>query len=221
MGSSPLTRGKRTNYINATTKRGLIPAHAGKTRGRASCSTSATAHPRSRGENSGGQVPDHAYPGSSPLTRGKPRHHVQMRHEGRLIPAHAGKTRCKDSCQSYGAAHPRSRGENKTARTTSRAACGSSPLTRGKRTAQSVQVLSEGLIPAHAGKTQYAGRSSARSPAHPRSRGENGPSTVRVTGKSGSSPLTRGKPWAVTPLTNAKRLIPAHAGKTKDPRRAI
>ena len=30
----------------------------------------------------------------------------------------------------------------------------------------------------------------------------------------GSSPLTRGKPWAVTPLTNAKRLIPAHAGKT-------
>ena len=50
-GSSPLTRGKpsipRTGRIAA----GLIPAHAGKTRGCASLPGPSRAHPRSRGEN--------------------------------------------------------------------------------------------------------------------------------------------------------------------------
>ena len=54
--------------------------------------------------------------------------------------------------------------------------------------------------------------------AHPRSRGEN---TVTVSAGSslrGSSPLTRGKPSDLITLTQAPRLIPAHAGKTDDVR---
>ena len=90
-------------------------------------------------------------------------------------------------------AHPRSRGENSLVVWRDADAAGSSPLTRGKRLLVGVEAQGRGLIPAHAGKT---GRSAGRAPdgwAHPRSRGENLPSS-RVKGKpAGSSPLTRGK----------------------------
>ena len=70
-GSSPLTRGKRTNYINATTKRGLIPAHAGKTDDSRRSTPAHGAHPRSRGENARTRSAAKMRRGSSPLTRGK------------------------------------------------------------------------------------------------------------------------------------------------------
>ena len=50
-GSSPLTRGKRTSSSPTRTHRGLIPAHAGKTRWYAPKRPPSSAHPRSRGEN--------------------------------------------------------------------------------------------------------------------------------------------------------------------------
>ena len=91
---------------------------------------------------------------------------------------------------------------------------GSSPLTRGKP--QRIAKITERgrLIPAHAGKTTPAGACHMTPPAHPRSRGEN----FRMGGgglfRSGSSPLTRGKPAAPTNVAELVRLIPAHAGKT-------
>ena len=71
-GSSPLTRGKRHNLVEALTVQGLIPAHAGKTAGRQDRAPARAAHPRSRGENP--ETPHVNTPrnGSSPLTRGKP-----------------------------------------------------------------------------------------------------------------------------------------------------
>ena len=91
-------------------------------------------------------------------------------------------------------AHPRSRGENLWV----------------SRSGEP----SEGLIPAHAGKTcSGAGRRSACR-AHPRSRGENrwaGESTLQI---EGSSPLTRGKRLHEASLAGGSGLIPAHAGKT-------
>ena len=71
-----------------------------------------------------------------------------------------------------------------------------------------------GLIPAHAGKTPGSVDSHAASWAHPRSRGENGKAIVSFDAGSGSSPLTRGKPQHTHPGQQARRLIPAHAGKT-------
>ena len=50
-GSSPLTRGKRDQLAGRGYRRGLIPAHAGKTCLRAGRCLSRRAHPRSRGEN--------------------------------------------------------------------------------------------------------------------------------------------------------------------------
>ena len=53
-------------------------------------------------------------------------------------------------------------------------------------------------------------------PAHPRSRGENNAQSVAAETGKGSSPLTRGKHLLWRLVSNRQRLIPAHAGKTKN-----
>ena len=50
--------------------------------------------------------------------------------------------------------------------------------------------------------------------AHPRSRGENETTTATTARRSGSSPLTRGKPVGNQLTWDDGGLIPAHAGKT-------
>ena len=72
VGSSPLTRGKHPLVAVMATPEGLIPAHAGKTGIHSGNKSIAAAHPRSRGENMDGVLPNSEYTGSSPLTRGKP-----------------------------------------------------------------------------------------------------------------------------------------------------
>ena len=132
-GSSPLTRGKRSSAApNATPP---------------------TAHPRSRGENPADAANKPEGAGSSPLTRGKP---ARVRGRDRstgLIPAHAGKTASAFGELAGGGAHPRSRGENLSARSCAKPKRGSSPLTRGKRKSSVRDSAEQGLIPAHAGKT--------------------------------------------------------------------
>ena len=131
--------------------------------------------------------------GSSPLTRGKP-HFVDLDHEREgLIPAHAGKTRLHYASRAMYRAHPRSRGENSNSGCNTVDQKGSSPLTRGKREPGAPLARSEGLIPAHAGKTVCVCRTASRRTAHPRSRGENASQVRRWLEAKGSSPLTRGK----------------------------
>ena len=71
--------------------------------------------------------------GSSPLTRGKRALRAIQGLQGRLIPAHAGKTLFLDGDHERREAHPRSRGENLNAVAGGNKETGSSPLTRGKR----------------------------------------------------------------------------------------
>ena len=91
---------------------------------------------------------------------------------------------------------------------------GSSPLTRGKRRERERDVLPDGLIPAHAGKTVSRPARISAWRAHPRSRGENGLLILIALVVVGSSPLTRGKPGPVRRAGGDGGLIPAHAGKT-------
>ena len=179
-GSSPLTRGKLRAHVLPARRRGLIPAHAGKTVDTARVDTHARAHPRSRGENLDTRERGRSSPGSSPLTRGKRVDaHGRVQRAG-LIPAHAGKTRGRPDSVVAEQAHPRSRGENPRW------------CRAGRR--------GGGLIPAHAGKTR---RDFARRPAHrahPRSRGENKAAPRVAAVAEGSSPLTRGKPHVLSPL---------------------
>ena len=152
--------------------------------------------------------------GSSPLTRGKPAPSPTREFKVRLIPAHAGKTIDAAPARLVSAAHPRSRGENTASALVAALNSGSSPLTRGKQRLTYRRTGSQRLIPAHAGKTPKRLPPSSLTPAHPRSRGENGDVAVGQAHEPGSSPLTRGKPRRGDKLADAGRLIPAHAGKT-------
>ena len=152
--------------------------------------------------------------GSSPLTRGKPRHHRRDTRTRGLIPAHAGKTQSGPSAAGVCRAHPRSRGENALDVDPTDVDDGSSPLTRGKRALGSLGSTLVRLIPAHAGKTSVRSTRRPTGRAHPRSRGENELVNTRVVQLRGSSPLTRGKLVLAAALGGRDRLIPAHAGKT-------
>ena len=213
-GSSPLTRGKPKAGRPAAALSGLIPAHAGKTEGWEAGGGAIRAHPRSRGENVTTPRQRARAKGSSPLTRGKhrPLHGDCLLQ--RLIPAHAGKTRAPPSRRAQRRAHPRSRGENQVRASRDGRLSGSSPLTRGKRTRNTVDLQTAGLIPAHAGKTACARASTSRPSAHPRSRGENNGAVEKAARRGGSSPLTRGKRPVAYELDYEDGLIPAHAGKT-------
>ena len=152
--------------------------------------------------------------GSSPLTRGKHRGPYQARPDGRLIPAHAGKTGTGATRWRAWPAHPRSRGENYGISWRKRGEAGSSPLTRGKLDHLGGGCGVVGLIPAHAGKTRWPTRAGTRQAAHPRSRGENAHAARITPSVAGSSPLTRGKREHGSPGVAGLGLIPAHAGKT-------
>ena len=213
-GSSPLTRGKPVTHARVWEAGRLIPAHAGKTKGKAIVSFDAGAHPRSRGENRVIWVDSVPTAGSSPLTRGK----LNRRRHGQgglgLIPAHAGKTPVSVGPPVLDRAHPRSRGENHGQYFGASGVPGSSPLTRGKPTRMASPVRMQGLIPAHAGKTLAAHPRAPGARAHPRSRGENVNGVITLQGVEGSSPLTRGKRTDIEAVLPRRRLIPAHAGKT-------
>ena len=214
MGSSPLTRGKRTPVRRPGAAHGLIPAHAGKTFPPALRRCRSTAHPRSRGENLRAGKPCALSVGSSPLTRGKPGRVIEALRTGRLIPAHAGKTWHGSRPDPAPTAHPRSRAENDGTCRSGSLRMGSSPLTRGKHSLRSGDRRAHRLIPAHAGKTRAIALYSCSSRAHPRSRGENAFSEIVGIEMSGSSPLTRGKHLQPVPRSPLPGLIPAHAGKT-------
>ena len=194
---------------------GLIPAHAGKTLSTVAEMPSKRAHPRSRGENRRPRPLGRRRPGSSPLTRGKRLRGLGVAGLGGLIPAHAGKTQACSWVSPGPWAHPRSRGENAGFQSACERLTGSSPLTRGKRRWCPPGRNTEGLIPAHAGKTHPPRRAPRHQRAHPRSRGENIRVTNHFGGAPGSSPLTRGKQTICTSFARSPRLIPAHAGKTR------
>ena len=214
VGSSPLTRGKRLSSQRTSTAARLIPAHAGKTTGRAWRCAGSWAHPRSRGENESCAADGRQLPGSSPLTRGKRKLLSSRSSHPRLIPAHAGKTCSLPRSHRRVRAHPRSRGENAVKALVNQRLEGSSPLTRGKQDGPNYIAGRLRLIPAHAGKTVSGLGGHFGLPAHPRSRGENLSRVAWMPPTPGSSPLTRGKRPCPSHPGRPSGLIPAHAGKT-------
>ena len=213
-GSSPLARGKLRLVHLRRTRRGLIPARAGKTGKRPSVSDLHWAHPRSRGENRGFIRGVGGEAGSSPLARGKPARVPASIRPARLIPARAGKTSAAASMTPEGSAHPRSRGENQGRSNTSPLGAGSSPRARGKPMMVSLSGWEGGLIPARAGKTSRGARAARTCRAHPRSRRENPWYGRTFETGTGSSPLARGKHEVRLARVRVDRLIPARAGKT-------
>ena len=155
--------------------------------------------------------------GSSPLTRGKRQLPKRRGVVPGLIPTHAGKTNTAPANAATAGAHPHSRGENMPGTQESATLEGSSPLTRGKLFPAIASRAEDGLIPTHAGKTGGSITLSNSTRAHPHSRGENHGVQSRIVNQTGSSPLTRGKPYKTAYTPKALRLIPTHAGKTCAP----
>mgnify|MGYP000888283941 CR=1 FL=1 len=157
--------------------------------------------------------------GSSPRMRGKPGQRLQHRGAGRLIPAHAGKTRYEGAEPLACAAHPRACGENRHEIACNNAHDGSSPRMRGKPISLPTAPNLRGLIPAHAGKTRLDRPRRYTLWAHPRACGENMFHLSRLTRRPGSSPRMRGKRELREADALVQGLIPAHAGKTPAPHR--
>ena len=91
--------------------------------------------------------------GSSPRVRGKHPTRTSRWGLSGLIPACAGKTRRRRRSRLPVRAHPRVCGENLEETDDAMRMLGSSPRVRGKRSHERNNALSDGLIPACAGKT--------------------------------------------------------------------
>ena len=215
-------------------RRGLIPAHAGKTEHVGALSGLLGAHPRSRGENTSPPQRERVCDGLNPTHAGKTAAHernkqlvwahphsrgenfasvLMLRSTVGASPLTQGKRHDPDH-HSASTVLPRSQGENKQLLVAAASQRGSSPLTRGKRDRLRELRLELGLIPAYAGKTTRAPHSPSPRRAHPHSRGENCVDGDGDRVVSGSSPLTRGKRREQAPGREQVGLIPAHAGKT-------
>ena len=192
----------------------LIPAGAGQTNGSAPGSTTTWAHPRWRGAdppppgNGGGGL------GSSPLARGRLQVLIMSGAVAGLIPAGAGQTWPAPGRRCRGRAHPRWRGADPGRERMGLRGRGSSPLARGRRSADGGIDSPAGLIPAGAGPTPRPGHTSAGRAAHPRWRGADVFTHIDVKVISGSSPLARGRRRPRRPAGPRIRLIPAGAGQT-------
>ena len=132
-----------------------------------------------------------------------------------LIPARAGNTHDNLAGGHIYGAHPRSRGEHLSPRSSPCWSRGSSPLARGTQAAVVVGAACPGLIPARAGNTPAHGRAPRGDRAHPRSRGEHCFKPLWGAWRRGSSPLARGTPLVVSDDCGGCGLIPARAGNTE------
>ena len=199
----------------------IIPAHAGQTRGRGTSAMIPTDHPRACGANGGWKFRKSQGHGSSPRMRGKQSPEHRRCRTGRIIPAHAGQTyRCRlrpGQCPD----HPRACGANSRFLLFISSSSGSSPRMRGKLSAELESLRTERIIPAHAGQTRPARRTTPKETDHPRACGANDHDNDVAALDGGSSPRMRGKRRPGIRRPRHRRIIPAHAGQTcsgKSPR---
>ena len=171
-------------------------------------------HPRIRGEHVIPSRNVNGVTGSSPHTRGAPgRTAVECSRRG-IIPAYAGSTVSVERAVIKSADHPRIRGEHARFGRILEIKVGSSPHTRGARSAPKHTIRTEGIIPAYAGSTRKQLNQTLYEMDHPRIRGEHVHAGYEVPVREGSSPHTRGAQRLARARDRVLRIIPAYAGST-------
>ena len=213
-GSSPLARGTPTGVAVRRLRDRFIPARAGNTSRGARPDTRPAVHPRSRGEHGRVPITSGSHVGSSPLARGTPCPPTLQTPILRFIPARAGNTPAAVRLELPIPVHPRSRGEHALVMKLAPWVGGSSPLARGTRARGAVATTRDRFIPARAGNTPRGTPCAARTPVHPRSRGEHGRLSTPSFRVTGSSPLARGTRQPIPEGVRRLRFIPARAGNT-------
>ena len=148
--------------------------------------------------------------------RGKPRNSPRASDNCRIIPAHAGQTRIVGRVCHGSPDHPRACGANPSFFVPSPICLGSSPRMRGKPHGFVTRVLTDRIIPAHAGQTRLLFLCALMATDHPRACGANKSSPTPGADIDGSSPRMRGKLRGVQGNRGHRRIIPAHAGQTHD-----
>ena len=98
-GSSPRMRGAPVDSLHACLPHGIIPAYAGSTIPRTTCSCRNQDHPRVCGEHFSFTTSSAAIAGSSPRMRGAHLHAGQLLRKEGIIPAYAGSTKTYERCQ--------------------------------------------------------------------------------------------------------------------------
>ena len=217
-GSSPHTRGLPRPGPRVGARTRIIPAHAGFTRTCPTRGRRGRDHPRTRGVYFQRTSDGVWVAGSSPHTRGLPRHRPQVRGRQGIIPAHAGFTWGPRTSWPCMRDHPRTRGVYAPVSRGTHTPPGSSPHTRGlPRPGPRVGARTR-IIPAHAGFTIRLACRCRCHPDHPRTRGVYAAVCRGVRASPGSSPHTRGLLTYHHRRPLASGIIPAHAGFTPDAR---
>ena len=216
-GSSPLARGLHGASEPAQWVGGIIPARAGFTNLTPHPLNVRTDHPRSRGVYSAPCPMAGRKSGSSPLARGLPATLCSECSAYRIIPARAGFTPGGPFEPIRPGDHPRSRGVYFLTPCSWRPRSGSSPLARGLRSRIPRSGGGAGIIPARAGFTPRAPRSTCRPWDHPRSRGVYIAVRYCPGARMGSSPLARGLHPGKIENYICEGIIPARAGFTTFP----
>ena len=195
-GSSPRMRGKLGAGNTVPAHLRIIPAHAGQTPAVPRVNRTWPDHPRACGANYHAELCFDLRCGSSPRMRGKRTAESTFFNRRRIIPAHAGQTRCDTAGSRTAPDHPRACGANFFASSSARSAFGSSPRMRGKLAGVEGLAVRGRIIPAHAGQTRCFPPCRRCWTDHPRACGANTCSASEPGIMAGSSPRMRGKPPA-------------------------
>ena len=135
-------------------------------------------------------------------------------HADGIIPAHAGNTGAPANDARAAWDHPRACGEHTSTGTAKVTVKGSSPRMRGTLDDTYTKLPIAGIIPAHAGNTNFFCFLFIVCRDHPRACGEHCFGMACVRFHSGSSPRMRGTRRHATALRRIDGIIPAHAGNT-------
>ena len=207
-------RGKVGKYVLLGSGFGITPAHAGKSACAASARGGLKDHPRACGEKPMRIIWEHAKQGSPPRMRGKVLFcSTCVRFPG-ITPAHAGKSIARCLCGFPRKDHPRACGEKFHSGSHFHLLVGSPPRMRGKEKGGVKMAIIKGITPAHAGKRPSVLKSLLLYKDHPRACGEKQIPKMNVSRSKGSPPRMRGKAFSSSVVPCAKRITPAHAGKS-------
>ena len=213
-GRSPLARGRPTSRALLPAPARTIPAGAGETQRGRGGGDLLRDDPRWRGGDLRSEPNPEMSSGRSPLARGRPMSQCPVFDPFRTIPAGAGETWRWWTITASSTDDPRWRGGDPSESADFLEAVGRSPLARGRLATLNAPSGSDRTIPACAGETGRASRSTARRRDDPRWRGGDATHVDGPQVQSGRSPLARGRLGQSRLALRSQRTIPAGAEET-------
>ena len=190
----PLTRGRRVRILPAAPHKRNTPAYAGKT----------------------GRSPDlgDSLAETPPLTRGRLVEPYEDEPSAEKHPRLRGEDFQIHSREVRRGKHPRLRGEDFRRRSPCGEGRETPPLTRGRQRRRAKFRSTDRNTPAYAGKTRLSCTQIHQLWKHPRLRGEDIYDRQAPVIEMETPPLTRGRPFGLSLLSEQSGNTPAYAGKT-------